>query len=74
MLKTPKRPIWVTQINGVHFGLLFSVNPELMSDWRMEHNFTLHYYTGLVSQSKDAQLTVGGWVILYGTQNRHSIE
>ena len=61
MLKTPKRPIWVTQINGVNFGLLFSINPDLMCDWRMEHKFTLHYYTGLVSQGKDTQLTVGGY-------------
>ncbi|ELU01294.1 hypothetical protein CAPTEDRAFT_201216 [Capitella teleta] len=58
MLKTPKRPIWVTITNRVNYGLLFSTNPDLVSDWRVEHRFFLHYYTGLVSQKKDVTLTI----------------
>ncbi|KAL5004726.1 hypothetical protein ScPMuIL_018182 [Solemya velum] len=48
MLKVPKLPIWVTQVNK-QFGLLFSTNIDLIRDWRTEHNFNLHYYTGLSS-------------------------
>lgn len=59
MLRTPKKPVWVTIINRTWFGLLFSVNPELVRDWKMEHIFYLHYYTGLASQKSDALLTVG---------------
>ena len=58
MLKTPKKPIWVTRVNG-QFGLLFSTHPDLVCDWGVEHKFQLHYYTGLASQSKDTRLTVG---------------
>ncbi|XP_061171841.1 inactive ubiquitin carboxyl-terminal hydrolase MINDY-4B-like isoform X2 [Saccostrea echinata] len=46
MLKTPKKPIWLTSVNG-HPGLLFSTNLDLVSDWRVETRFFLHYYTGL---------------------------
>lgn len=49
MLKTPKYPIWLTIVNG-QFGLLFSLNSDLVSDWRVEHHFTLYYYTGLAHQ------------------------
>ena len=62
MLKTPKKPIWITHVNG-QWGLLFSTNPDLVSDWRSEHRFTLHYYTGLHSQSKDTKLTVGRYTL-----------
>ncbi|XP_071085785.1 inactive ubiquitin carboxyl-terminal hydrolase MINDY-4B-like [Haliotis cracherodii] len=57
MLKTPKFPVWLTKVNG-QFGLLFSTNVDLVSDWRAEHRFALHYYTGLVTQEKPAQLTI----------------
>ncbi|XP_067670087.1 inactive ubiquitin carboxyl-terminal hydrolase MINDY-4B-like [Haliotis asinina] len=57
MLKTPKYPVWLTKING-HFGLLFSTNVDLVSDWRAEHLFALHYYTGLITQEKPVQLTI----------------
>lgn len=49
MLKTPKYPIWLTIVNG-QYGLLFSLNLDLVSDWRVEHHFTLYYYTGLAHQ------------------------
>lgn len=51
MLKTPKYPIWITNING-QMGLLFSINLDLVSDWRIENRFLLYYYTGLPSHPK----------------------
>ncbi|XP_041353271.1 probable ubiquitin carboxyl-terminal hydrolase MINDY-4 isoform X2 [Gigantopelta aegis] len=57
MLKTPKYPIWLIKVNN-QFGLLFSNNLDLVSDWRVEHRFLLHYYTGLPSTTKPTQLTV----------------
>ncbi|XP_076096330.1 inactive ubiquitin carboxyl-terminal hydrolase MINDY-4B-like isoform X1 [Mytilus galloprovincialis] len=51
MLKTPKFPMWITNING-QIGLLFSINLDLVSDWRIENRFTLYYYTGLPNHPK----------------------
>ncbi|KAK3602480.1 hypothetical protein CHS0354_022347 [Potamilus streckersoni] len=56
MLKTPRNPVWVTLVNN-QFGLLFSTNKDLVSDWRVEHRFVLHYYTGLSCHAPTA-LTV----------------
>ncbi|XP_052235536.1 inactive ubiquitin carboxyl-terminal hydrolase MINDY-4B-like [Dreissena polymorpha] len=50
MLKTPKSPIWLTLVNN-QWGLLFSNNHDLVSDWRVEHHFTLYYYTGLLQNT-----------------------
>ena len=58
MLRTPRFPIWLTYING-NFGLLFSTNPDLVGDWRVEHKFQLHYYTGLATQGQSTVLSVG---------------
>ena len=58
MLKTPKVPIWVTLVNGQP-GVLFSLNPDLVNDWRAEHKISLHYYTGLITQRVDAIIQVG---------------
>ncbi|RUS85296.1 hypothetical protein EGW08_006943 [Elysia chlorotica] len=57
MLKTPKNPIWLTKINGL-FGLLFSLNPDLVSDWRVENRFTMWYYTGLPTQVTPTLLSI----------------
>ncbi|XP_076454323.1 inactive ubiquitin carboxyl-terminal hydrolase MINDY-4B-like isoform X2 [Babylonia areolata] len=57
MLKTPKTPIWLTKVNHM-YGLLFSTNIDLVSDWRIENRFSLSYYTGLVSQANTATLNV----------------
>ena len=51
MLKTPKCPVWITLING-QIGLLFSINIDLVSDWRIENRFLLYYYTGLPNHPK----------------------
>ena len=58
MLRTPRFPVWVTKLNG-SFGLLFSINPDLVCDWRVEHRFQLHYFTALKSQTTAAILLVG---------------
>ncbi|XP_074048834.1 inactive ubiquitin carboxyl-terminal hydrolase MINDY-4B [Macrotis lagotis] len=57
MLKTPKFPIWLCNINGT-YSILFSDNKLLLSDWKMEHQFGLYFYTGHPSQKKAAYLTV----------------
>ncbi|XP_054441035.1 inactive ubiquitin carboxyl-terminal hydrolase MINDY-4B [Pteronotus mesoamericanus] len=57
MLKTPKLPIWLCNING-NYSVLFSTNRQLLSDWKMERLFDLHFYSGQPSQKKPACLTV----------------
>ncbi|CAG5118706.1 unnamed protein product, partial [Candidula unifasciata] len=57
MLKTPKNPIWLTKVNGM-YGLLFSLNEDLVSHWRVENRFAVFYYTGLACQEKPVVLTV----------------
>lgn len=66
MLKTPKQPIWVCNINGT-YSILFSPNRSLLSDWKMEHLFHLYFYNGQPSQDNTAMLTIGkrSLVILY---------
>jgi len=57
MLKTPKNPIWLTLVNN-QWGLLFSNNLDLVSDWRVEHHFELYYYTGQLTNTYTL-LTIG---------------
>ncbi|XP_056611982.1 inactive ubiquitin carboxyl-terminal hydrolase MINDY-4B [Triplophysa dalaica] len=57
MLKTPKLPIWVCNINGT-YSVLFSPNRSLLSDWRMEHLFHLYFCNGQPTQSHTAMLTI----------------
>ncbi|XP_021115007.1 inactive ubiquitin carboxyl-terminal hydrolase MINDY-4B [Heterocephalus glaber] len=57
MLKTPKFPIWLCNING-NYSILFCTNRELLSDWKMEHLFDLYFYSGQPSQGKPAHLTI----------------
>ncbi|XP_074158058.1 inactive ubiquitin carboxyl-terminal hydrolase MINDY-4B [Sminthopsis crassicaudata] len=57
MLKTPKFPIWLCSINGT-YSVLFSDNKLLLSDWKMEHQFGLYFYTGHPFQKKAAYLTI----------------
>lgn len=58
MLKTPKLPIWLCNING-NYSILFSTNRQLLSDWKTERFFDLYFYSGQPAQSKPAHLTVG---------------
>ncbi|XP_043203566.1 inactive ubiquitin carboxyl-terminal hydrolase MINDY-4B-like [Amphibalanus amphitrite] len=44
-LKTPLLPIWLTCCHG-QYGVIFHLNRELTRDYRAEHRFDLHYYTG----------------------------
>eukprot|EP00062_Callorhinchus_milii_P016893 gi/632968683/ref/XP_007900659.1/ PREDICTED: protein FAM188B2-like [Callorhinchus milii] len=57
MLKTPKLPIWLCNINGT-YSIFFSTNRLLLSDWKMEHLFDLFFYSGQPSQSKTVTLTI----------------
>ncbi|XP_048017835.1 LOW QUALITY PROTEIN: inactive ubiquitin carboxyl-terminal hydrolase MINDY-4B [Megalobrama amblycephala] len=57
MLKTPKLPIWVCNINGT-YSVLFSPNRSLLSDWKMEHLFQLYFYNGQPTQLNTTVLTI----------------
>nr|XP_040125935.1 inactive ubiquitin carboxyl-terminal hydrolase MINDY-4B [Ictidomys tridecemlineatus] len=57
MLKTPRFPIWLCNING-NCSVLFCTNRQLLSDWKMEHVFDLYLYSGQRSQRKPSHLTV----------------
>lgn len=57
-LKTPRFPIWVV-CSESHFSVLFSLQPELLQDWRTERLFDLYYYDGLANQQEQIRLTVG---------------
>ncbi|KAG8136046.1 hypothetical protein E2320_009024, partial [Naja naja] len=57
MLKTPKLPIWLCNINET-YSILFSLNRLLLSDWKMEHLFDLYFYKGKPSQKKTVRLTI----------------
>ncbi|KAK7809768.1 hypothetical protein U0070_002557 [Myodes glareolus] len=57
MLKTPTFPIWLCNLNG-NYGVLFCTNRQLLSDWKMECVFDLHFYSGQPSQKKPMHLTI----------------
>ncbi|XP_041127049.1 inactive ubiquitin carboxyl-terminal hydrolase MINDY-4B-like isoform X2 [Polyodon spathula] len=57
MLKTPKLPIWLCNINGT-YSVLFSINSSLLSDWKMEHLFDLYLYNGQPAQNHTVILTI----------------
>ncbi|XP_074140663.1 putative ubiquitin carboxyl-terminal hydrolase MINDY-4 isoform X2 [Sminthopsis crassicaudata] len=56
-LKTPKYPIWVV-CSESHFSVLFSLQRDLLSDWKVERIFDLYYYDGLANQQGEIRLTV----------------
>ncbi|XP_072820829.1 probable ubiquitin carboxyl-terminal hydrolase MINDY-4 isoform X6 [Vicugna pacos] len=56
-LKTPKFPIWVV-CSESHFSVLFSLQLELLSDWKTERLFDLYYYDGLANQQEQIRLTI----------------
>jgi len=55
--KTPKYPIWVI-CSESHFSVLFSVDRNLLDDWKLEKKFDLYYYDGLARQDEEIRLTV----------------
>ncbi|KAM9316505.1 inactive ubiquitin carboxyl-terminal hydrolase MINDY-4B [Gastrophryne carolinensis] len=57
MLKTPKYPIWLCNINGT-YSVLFGTNSALLCDWKMEHIFDLYFYSGQSSQTNTVHLTI----------------
>ncbi|XP_058152804.1 probable ubiquitin carboxyl-terminal hydrolase MINDY-4 [Dasypus novemcinctus] len=56
-LKTPRFPVWVV-CSESHFSVLFSLQPELLRDWRTERLFDLYYYDGLANQQEQIRLTI----------------
>uniref|UniRef100_A0A8C5Z5D2 Ubiquitin carboxyl-terminal hydrolase MINDY n=1 Tax=Marmota marmota marmota TaxID=9994 RepID=A0A8C5Z5D2_MARMA len=56
-LKTPRFPIWVV-CSESHFSVLFSLQMELLSDWKAERHFDLYYYDGLANQQEQIRLTI----------------
>ncbi|XP_008583139.1 PREDICTED: protein FAM188B isoform X1 [Galeopterus variegatus] len=56
-LKTPRFPIWVV-CSESHFSILFSLQPELLRDWKTERLFDLYYYDGLANQQEQIRLTI----------------
>ncbi|MBZ3876036.1 Protein FAM188B [Sciurus carolinensis] len=56
-LKTPRFPIWVV-CSESHFSVLFSLQMELLSDWKSERLFDLYYYDGLANQQEQIRLTI----------------
>nr|XP_002122244.1 inactive ubiquitin carboxyl-terminal hydrolase MINDY-4B-like [Ciona intestinalis] len=57
MYKTPLLPIWVTQVNG-SYGVLFCTARDLVTDWKTERYFCLHYYNGHFTQQAEATITI----------------
>lgn len=58
MLKTPKFPVWLAIMGRNTIVVLFNTNINLINDWRLEQNFTLHLFTGLKSQDTDLKLDI----------------
>ncbi|KFV12532.1 Protein FAM188B, partial [Tauraco erythrolophus] len=56
-LKTPKYPIWLV-CSESHFSVLFSLEKDLLGDWKTEQRFDLYYYDGLANQEEEIRLTV----------------
>ncbi|XP_022794375.1 probable ubiquitin carboxyl-terminal hydrolase MINDY-4 [Stylophora pistillata] len=55
--KSPKFPIWVI-CSESHFSVLFSVDRNLLDDWKFEKTFDLYYYDGLARQEEEIKLTI----------------
>ncbi|XP_043833027.1 probable ubiquitin carboxyl-terminal hydrolase MINDY-4 isoform X2 [Dromiciops gliroides] len=56
-LKTPRYPIWVV-CSESHFSILFSLQRDLLNDWKAERIFDLYYYDGLANQPGEIRLTI----------------
>uniref|UniRef100_A0A8D0EYI8 Ubiquitin carboxyl-terminal hydrolase MINDY n=1 Tax=Strix occidentalis caurina TaxID=311401 RepID=A0A8D0EYI8_STROC len=53
-LRTPRLPVWLCGLTGRH-GVLFGTDSQLLSDWKRERVFHLHFYNG---QARAAHLTI----------------
>jgi len=59
MLKVPKFPIWLSIMGKNQLALLFHTNLSLLSDWRYERNFSLHFYSPILKQETEHRLNIG---------------
>lgn len=62
MLKTPKYPIWLGLMGKNLVCILFNTNVELMNDWRLEQNFSLHFYSGLLKQEHEFKIEISKFI------------
>uniref|UniRef100_A0A663MBF4 Ubiquitin carboxyl-terminal hydrolase MINDY n=1 Tax=Athene cunicularia TaxID=194338 RepID=A0A663MBF4_ATHCN len=53
-LRTPRLPVWLCSLAGRH-GVLFGTDSRLLSDWKRERVFHLHFYSG---RARAAHLTI----------------
>ena len=58
MLKVPKYPIWIAVMGQNKLALLFNLNIALMSDWKLERNFNLYFYSPLLKQEHEHKLNI----------------
>ena len=58
MLKTPKLPIWLVLMGKNQIAILFNTNIDLMNNWRLEQNFSLHFYSGLKKQEYECKIDI----------------
>ncbi|NWR71694.1 MIY4B hydrolase, partial [Centropus unirufus] len=56
-LRTPQLPVWLCSLSRRH-GVLFSTDRLLLSDWKRERVFHLHFYSGQREQLETALLTI----------------
>ncbi|XP_027541715.1 inactive ubiquitin carboxyl-terminal hydrolase MINDY-4B [Neopelma chrysocephalum] len=56
-LRTPLLPVWLCGVPG-RIGVLFGTDPRLLSHWRAERIFHLHFYSGRQQQTRTAHLTI----------------
>jgi hypothetical protein len=56
-LKSPTYPAWVV-CSESHFSVLFSMEREILTDWKLARRFDLFYYDGLARQDEVIRLTV----------------
>ncbi|NXF77073.1 MIY4B hydrolase, partial [Sclerurus mexicanus] len=56
-LRTPRLPVWLCSVPGRH-GVLFGTDSRLLSHWKAERVFHLHFYSGQQEQTHTARLRI----------------
>lgn len=65
MLKTPKFPIWLVLMGKLNAAIIFNTNIDLINNWRLEQNFSLHFYTGLKKQEFESIIFICRFELIY---------
>jgi hypothetical protein len=45
--------------------VLFNTNMDLVNDWRLEQNFTLYFFSGLIKQENEYKIEISEQVFLF---------